>query len=148
MRKILLPPLMLTLCLLGMILLHQYRTPTFFLSGEIKNLGYLVILAGIALPLWGAVIFRRRETNIIPYKSPDKMVTEGPFRFSRNPMYLGMLLVLLGAAVRLASLESLLFVLMFFAVANWWYIPFEEDKMRAVFGEEFDAYKSRVRRWI
>lgn len=148
MRKILVPPLMMVLCIIGMVLLHRYGSPTQLLTGNVRELGYLCLIIGIALPAWSAQIFRRRETNIIPYKSPDKMVTEGPFRFSRNPMYLGMLLIILGVAIRVGSAESLLFVGLFFAVANWWYIPFEEMKMQKVFGEEFDRYKTRVRRWM
>lgn len=148
MRKILVPPLMLVLCIVGMILLHKYGTPTILVADSVRSIGYLLLALGIILPAWSAYIFRQRETNIIPYKSPDKMVVEGPFRFSRNPMYLGMLLVTIGVAVRLGSLESLMFVVLFFAVANWWYIPFEEMKMKAVFGEAFDDYKAKVRRWL
>lgn len=148
MRKILVPPLMLVLCITGMILHYYYGSPTITIEGEFKNIGYLFMVAGAAIPAWSAAIFRRVKTNIIPYKSPDKMVTEGPFRFSRNPMYLGMMFVLIGVSVRLGSLESLIFVALFFAVANWWYIPFEETKMRAVFGEDFDRYQSAVRRWL
>ncbi len=148
MRKILVPPLMLILCIIGMILLHRYGSPTIVVTEGARMVGFLLLALGVILPAWGAYIFRRRETNIIPYKSPDKMVMEGPFRFSRNPMYLGMLLVTMGVAVRLGSLESLIFVALFFAVANWWYIPFEEMKMEAVFGEAFDDYKSSVRRWL
>lgn len=148
MRKIILPPIMLIICLIGMIALHKYGETTNAVTGALKNFGYLLIALGIALPIWGAQIFKRVETNIIPYKSPDKLVTEGPFRFSRNPMYLGMLLVLIGVSIRLGVMESLYFVALFFAVANWWYIPFEEAKMTTVFGEQFTDYKKRVRRWI
>lgn len=148
MRKILVPPLLMILCIIGMILIHEYGSPTLVIPSSIKAFGYLVILVGVALPVWSAYIFRRRETNILPYKSPDKMVTEGPFLFSRNPMYLGMLLVILGIAIRLGSLESLPFVVLFFVVANWWYIPFEETKMKAAFGDAFDDYKGKVRRWL
>ncbi len=148
MRKIILPPIMLISCLIGMIALYQYGETTRLVTGTAKNIGYLFIALGIGLPVWGAQIFKRVETNIIPYKSPDKLVTEGPFRFSRNPMYLGMLLVLIGTGVRLGMLESLYFIGLFFAVANWWYIPFEEGKMDTMFGDQFADYKKRVRRWL
>lgn len=148
MRKIILPPILLLSCLIGMVALYQYGETTPIITGVLKNVGYLLIALGIALPVWGARIFKRVETNIIPYKSPDKLVTEGPFRFSRNPMYLGMILVLTGTAVRVGALEGLYFVALFFAVANWWYIPFEEGKMSAIFGEQFTDYKKQVRRWL
>ncbi len=148
MRKIILPPILLLSCLIGMIGLHQYYETTPIITGALKNIGYLFIALGIALPVWGAQIFKRVETNIIPYKSPDKIVTEGPFRFSRNPMYLGMVLVLTGTTALLGILEGLYFVIFFFIVANWWYIPFEEMKMEKVFGDQFIDYKKRVRRWL
>lgn len=148
MRKIILPPVLLLTCLVAMITLKKlgYATPA--VTGTVKTAGFLVIAVGIALPVWSAQIFKRIETNIIPYKSPDKIVTEGPFRFSRNPMYLGMLLVLIGTSIRLGTAESMVFVILFFCVANWWYIPFEEAKMEKVFGDQFTNYAQRVRRWI
>lgn len=148
MRKIILPPVLLVACLIGMIALSRYGSPTVIVFGWAKSFGYLLIALGIFLPVWGAQIFKKKETNILPYKSPDKMVTQGPFRLSRNPMYLGMLLVLLGVAIRTGAAESFLFAALFFAVANWWYIPFEEVKMAKVFGQEFDDYKAKVRRWL
>ncbi|MCH8347031.1 MAG: isoprenylcysteine carboxylmethyltransferase family protein [Proteobacteria bacterium] len=93
-------------------------------------------------------MFRRHETNIIPYKDPENIVTSGPFRFSRHPMYLGMLLVLVGTTMLYGTVLSLVFPLAFFIIANWWYIPFEESKMADVFGDAFTVYKARVRRWL
>lgn len=148
MRKIILPPILLLACLIGMIALKKIGYATPVIASTFKSAGFLIIAVGIALPVWSAQIFKRIETNIIPYKSPDKIVTEGPFKFSRNPMYLGMLLVLVGTAVRLGTAESLVFVVLFYSVANWWYIPFEEVKMKNVFGDQFTDYAERVRRWI
>ena len=148
MRKILLPPILLILCLFGMIALDRFGNPNVFMEGSATSIGYFIGLIGIGLPIWGAQIFKQRETNILPYLDPDKIVTEGPFKFSRNPMYLGMLLVLLGGTIKLGILEGFLFTGLFFAVANWWYIPFEEEKMKAAFGTAFDDYCTQVRRWI
>ncbi len=148
MRKIILPPYLLATCLIGMIALDRLVSPHTFLHGDITYTGYLLALIGIALPIWGAQIFKKRKTNILPYRNPDQIVTEGPFKFSRNPMYLGMLLILLGATVKLGILEGLLFVGLFFTIANWWYIPFEEERMKETFGESFEDYRTRVRRWL
>lgn len=148
MRKILVPPLLLVLSLIGMVAVSRFGPATQWIAPPFDTAGLVIVAVGILLPVWAARIFRKRETNILPYRDPDKIVTEGPFKFSRNPMYLGMLLVLLGAAIKIGSVESLGFVLLFFCVANWWYIPFEEERMRAAFGDQFDAYKSNVRRWL
>lgn len=148
MRKILVPPLLLILSIFGMIGLDRFGLKTYWLYVPLDNLGYVIIALGVLIPVWAARIFRKRETNIIPYRDPDKIVTEGPFKVSRNPMYLGMLLVLVGVALKLGTLESFAFVLLFFAVANWWYIPFEEERMSEIFGDQFDTYKKNVRRWL
>ena len=77
-----------------------------------------------------------------------KLVTNGVYAFTRNPMYLAMTLVSLGVAVWVGQPLMYLAPLLMFAVANWAFIPFEEAKMRRQFGETFDAYCKRVRRWI
>lgn len=148
MRKILLPPVLLVLCIIGMIWLARSGGASFWHSGEWNFLGYALITIGLVLPIWGSHAFKRHQTNILPYKDPDNMVTDGPFKFTRNPMYLGMLLGLFGVNVVTGTYEGLLFAMLYFAVANWWYIPFEEKRMYAVFGEKFDDYKASVRRWL
>lgn len=148
MRKILLPPVLLVICIIAMILVEQSGRATFWHGGSWDPLGYMLVGLGLLLPLWGSHAFKRHQTNILPYKDPDNMVTDGPFRFTRNPMYLGMLIGLFGVDALTGTYEGLAFCGLYFAVANWWYIPFEEDRMQAVFGEKFDAYKASVRRWV
>ena len=149
MRKILLPPVMLLLCLIGIVAVNYFDLSVIvLLSGPVKLIGYALIAFGIFLPVWGARLFRQHKTNIIPYKDPDNIVTIGPFGFSRNPMYLGMIFVLLGVAALYGTALGFIFPAVYFAVANGWYIPFEEGRMQAAFGDEFTAYKARVRRWL
>ncbi len=148
MRKILLPPVLLLLCLTGMLLVHFFFASSTWLSQLLRFTGGCLLILGLALPLWGAWVFKKAETNILPYNDPDKLVIHGPFKYSRNPMYLGLLTILLGMALLLGSIVSLFFPLLFFCVANWWYIPFEEKRMAITFGGEYKAYKSRVRRWV
>lgn len=148
MRKIILPPIVTVLCLLGIYMLRKFMNLTEMQLGCFENAGYIIVAIGIVLPLWGSQVFKQAQTNILPYNDPDSMVTGGPFKFSRNPMYLGMLLILLGTFVKVGYWENILFPVIFFAVANWWYIPFEEGRMRAAFGDTFDAYTEKVRRWI
>ena len=75
-------------------------------------------------------------------------MTSGPFRFTRNPMYLGMLIWLTGLAVLLGSLMAFLFPILLFLLANSLIIPLEERLMEETFGESFLDYKRRVRRWL
>ena len=93
--------------------------------------------------------FRREGTEINPTSPANrKLVTSGPFRLTRNPMYLGLVLVTLGIALWVGAWPVLLAPIAIFATANWVHIPFEEEKMRRQFGASFDAYASNTRRWI
>lgn len=149
MRKILLPPVLLTLCLICIVAINYFDVAVIvLLSGPVTLFGYILIAFGIFLPAWGARLFHQHETNILPYKDPDRMVKTGPFGFSRNPMYLGMLLVLLGVAELYGTALSFIFPLAYFCVANGYYIPYEEGRMAETFGDEFSTYKAKVRRWI
>jgi protein-S-isoprenylcysteine O-methyltransferase Ste14 len=112
-------------------------------------LAVLLVVAGISLSATGVVLFRREGTELNPASTTNrKLVTSGPFRFTRNPMYLGLVVVTLGIAFWIGAWPMFLVPIAVFATANWVHIPFEEAKMRRQFGAEFDAYVSRVRRWI
>ena len=92
--------------------------------------------------------FRKAKTQIHTFKVPKKLVTTGLFQYSRNPIYLGFTIVLLGIALLYGSLSTLIPVLLFFLIANFWYIPFEEKNMKKVFGQSYLFYRRRVRRWL
>ena len=92
--------------------------------------------------------FRKVKTQIHTFKKPKKLVTDGLFQYSRNPIYLGFTMALLGIAFLLGSLTALIPVLFFFLVANFWYIPFEEKNMQMVFGQSYSFYSRKVRRWL
>lgn len=110
---------------------------------------YVAFAAALILLAAAAIAFRRADTQFLP-NSPtnNALVTTGVFGFTRNPMYLGMVLICAGAALWFGRPVMLLAPLAMFAVANWAFIPFEEAKMRRQFGEAFDAYTARVRRWV
>ncbi|MBO2542873.1 isoprenylcysteine carboxylmethyltransferase family protein [Salegentibacter sp. BDJ18] len=76
------------------------------------------------------------------------MVTNGLFKFSRNPIYLGFLISLLGVWVLLGIVLPILGCLLFILIINYWYISYEENEMEKQFGAEYREYKSRVNRWI
>ena len=110
----------------------------------------LIVIAVALLIVFGAMLqFRLANTQLLP-NSPtnNALVTGGIFSITRNPMYLGMTLFAVGGALWFGRPLMLLAPLLMFAVANWAFIPFEEAKMRRQFGEQFDAYCRRVRRWI
>ena len=101
------------------------------------------------LPVWAFLMFRRAGTEIDPISPTNRaLVVDGPYRYTRNPMYLGLVLVTSGIAIWVGAWPMFLAPIAVFATANWVHIPFEEEKMRRQFGAGFDAYTARVRRWI
>ena len=92
--------------------------------------------------------FAKVKTNIKTFDKPDKLLTDGLYKYSRNPMYLGFVIALLGVWLLLGSLSPLLLVLIFIFITNTVYISFEEKMMGDTFGELYFTYKNKTRRWI
>jgi protein-S-isoprenylcysteine O-methyltransferase Ste14 len=112
-------------------------------------LGAVLIVLGFALSFTAAMLFRRKGTEINPTSEANKLlVIEGPFRFTRNPMYLGLVIFTFGIAFCVGSLPMFAVPVLIFATANWAHIPFEEAKMHRQFGGAFENYTHTVRRWI
>ncbi len=111
--------------------------------------GMFVFLAGFYLPLWASKIFKEENTEILPNSPSNRvLVIRGPYRFSRNPMYLGMVISLIGIAIMFGTLPLFVAALAHFLVMHFVFIPFEEAKMLRQFGESYESYKHRVRRWL
>jgi len=112
-------------------------------------LGLLLVIAGLALAIWGVSTFRRAGTQLAPHaETHRRFVVAGPFRFTRNPMYLGLLTIILGVPLTSGNPLQFLAPLLFFAWINGRYIPFEEATLTRQFGESYLGYKATVRRWI
>ena len=112
-------------------------------------LGVVLVAAGVALPVWAGALFRRAGATFIPQATEHKrLVVDGPYRFTRNPMYLGMTLVALGIAVWNGAWPMFLAPIAAIVTFSLVHIPYEEAAMRREFGAAFDDYARRVRRWI
>ncbi|MGE0742773.1 MAG: isoprenylcysteine carboxylmethyltransferase family protein [Hyphomonadaceae bacterium] len=116
---------------------------------QTRPAGLIVIVLALAILLAAMVQFRLANTQLLP-NSPtnNALVSGGVFALTRNPMYLAMTLFCVGGALWMGRPAMMLAPLLMWAVANFVFIPFEEAKMRRQFGEQFDAYCKRVRRWI
>ena len=114
----------------------------------LATLGILLVVISWILP--GAIVLFRREGTEIEPTSPTnrKLITSGPYQFTRNPMYLGLVILTLGIAIWVGAWPMFGAPVALFATANWVHIPFEEAKMRRQFGPIYDDYVARVRRWI
>lgn len=109
--------------------------------------GTLVIL-GAGISAAGKRVFRRAGTNVYTFEQPDLLVTEGIFGFTRNPMYLGMVLIAAGAALVSGTLSACLLSAAFTLAVRYWYIAYEEAEMRHQFGGRYEGYCQTVGRWL
>ena len=110
--------------------------------------GVALILSGLGAGVWACGLFRRAGTTIAPSKTPAVPVLHGPFRFSRHPMYLGMMVALSGVAILLGTLTPCVILLAFFMLSARRFALAEEKLMEERFGEAYRQYKNRVRRWL
>jgi len=135
--------------LIALPLLFHYLIPIrIVIPPPYSYTGAIVMLLGLGLMIWTARVFRKAGTGFQLQGGGSILVTSGPFRFSRNPMYLGMLVWLIGLAVLLGSLIVFIFPIIFFLLAHFLLIPIEERKMEQLFGQQFIEYRQRVRRWL
>ncbi|MBU2576966.1 MAG: isoprenylcysteine carboxylmethyltransferase family protein [Nanoarchaeota archaeon] len=94
------------------------------------------------------IYFRKIGTSIPSHKMPKKLITSGYFRFSRNPVYLGIFVSLLGEAIFLGSIVTFIVPVLFFILVSIFNVPFEEKNLEKQFGKKYQDYKKKVRRWI
>jgi protein-S-isoprenylcysteine O-methyltransferase Ste14 len=129
----------------------EYAWPTHMAMEALPSVsvaGGVLFVIGAAVAGWGLLTFRRARTTTVPGRSSARLVTWGPYRFSRNPMYVGLTLAYLGEAGILRQVWPVLLLPLTVAYVNWVVIPVEEGKLREIFGEEYERYRARVRRWV
>ena len=143
-----LPPLLYTLPLLVLWLVHQVVPLTIPGRPAIMWAGWFLALAGVGTLGWGALTLRRHHTTIVPHHAVSTVVTTGPYRFSRNPMYVGMTVAYVGASLAIASAWPLVALPIIVVAVNRLVIAREETYLRRRFGAEYEDFSSRVRRWL
>ena len=111
-------------------------------------LGLIPIFLGVAINLSADSAFHQARTTVKPFEESSSLVTTGVFRISRNPMYLGFVLILIGIAILLRSLSTYLAILAFVFLIYRTYISVEERMLAEKFGANWEQYKSRTRRWL
>jgi protein-S-isoprenylcysteine O-methyltransferase Ste14 len=110
-------------------------------------MGLILAGAGLALILWAALWFLRKRTPIEPHHAPKALIVEGPYRINRNPIYTGLVLMLLGWGLWLGALSALAPAAVFAAVVDRRFVRSEEAALRSVFGGEAERYFAATRRW-
>ena len=116
--------------------------------GVAQIAGMAIATVGGALALWCilAFVFVGRGTPA-PFDPPRRLVVQGPYRFVRNPMYLGAVIALLGAAVSYGSAALALYAGAFLLLTNAFVVTYEEPTLRTTFGEDYERYCAEVGRW-
>ncbi len=144
-----LPPMWVGVAVAALWALHRWAPIVQLLDGRWRLVGIAPIVVGTALALWGEREFARVKTGIIPGRAITTFVRSGPFRFTRNPMYLGMTTALTGVAMLFGSLSGLIVPLLFVGVIRWRFIRHEEAMLRAAYGDDaWREYASSTRRWL
>ncbi len=143
-----LPPIGLLIAILAMTALHFVLPVAYRIPSPWNLLGLLPLVMGIALNIIADNLFRKVGTAIQPGKESTLLVTNGPFRLSRNPMYLGFVLILTGVAILLGSLMPFLVVPVFVVWIDRTFIPMEERMLADQFEAAWLAYRKKTRRWI
>jgi protein-S-isoprenylcysteine O-methyltransferase Ste14 len=141
------PPLLAGVLVLVTLALH-FMLPEDRTVGWEQVIGLLLVAVGAGVSSFAAAIFQVRETTRKPWGEPTKFVELAPFTWTRNPMYLGLATTLLGLAIFFGSIAMLVAPAVFFAVIDRILIPREEETMERIFGQDYVAYKDRIRRWI
>ena len=145
------PPPVVALSMAILMWLTAKKLPTLgFVLPQRKGLVLGLLVAGVCVSVLGVASFRRARTTVNPLK-PEKsscLVVSGIYRHTRNPMYLGLLLILLGWAVFLANIFAFIFLPAFIAYLNRFQIRPEEKSLALMFGQDFANYRSKVRRWL
>jgi protein-S-isoprenylcysteine O-methyltransferase Ste14 len=144
------PPALLGGAFLGAFLLgHGYPIAWPWLNdAPARALGTGLVAAGVVLFAWAAIAFKRHRTTILPNRGADRLVTDGPFRVRRNPIYLADVLILLGLAELTSNLWFAVMAALFAVLVTWLAILPEEHHLEAKFGDAYRDYKANTRRWI
>ena len=146
--KNVMPPTFLLIAIIVMIAIH-FLFPVVMIIPLLWNLSGIVPLAlGVIINLIADQAFHKANTTVKPFKASTALITEGVFRVSRNPMYLGFVLILIGIAVLLRSLTPYVIVFAFVILVDRLYIRSEENMLAEKFGIEWIEYKRRTRRWL
>lgn len=142
------PPFYFALAILVMYLLHRWLPIIDLIDPPWSRLGWILIIGGSGLAIWAERLFSRAGTGVRPFTPSTALVASGPYRMTRNPMYLGMMLVLLGGFVLAGSIGSFLVIPVFF----WWihhrFVLPEEEHMTAHLGKDYEVFKQKTRRWL
>lgn len=142
------PPAYLLIAVILTVVLHFAFPIMTVIPAPWTLLGIIPVVVGIVINFNADQIFHKADTAVCPFESSSTLVTYGPYRFTRNPMYLGFVLVLIGVSIVMGSLTPYLMAIAFAVLMDRKFIQMEEQKLAVQFGVEWKTYKSHTRRWL
>jgi len=146
--KRVLPPVYFLAALVSMGALHFFLPIARIFEPPYSYCGSFLFITGAVLVLWGVRSFSRAGTTVRPFQDPSALVTIGPYRCSRNPIYLGLVLALIGIGLLLGTLSPFVVVPVFICLIQQRFIQPEEAVLEKTFGSAYGRYKRQVRRWL
>jgi len=147
-RKRILPPTYLFVAIVAMVALHFFMPVMKVVAFPWGLLGAIPLAIGIAVNIIASNTFDKAGTTVKPFEESTALITDGVFRISRHPMYLGFVLLLLGLALMLGSLTPFAVPAVFAVLMELVFIRTEERMLEATFGARWLDYKKQVRRWV
>lgn len=147
-RKKPLPPTYFNSSIFLIILIHFIVPGKFIIPYPWNLAGIIPVIIGAVLNLVADREFKINKTTVKPHEVSSFLITTGLFKVSRNPMYLGMVLVLIGISVFLGSITPYIVVILFIVLIHSLFIKSEEKMLAEEFGDDWLEYKKKTRRWI
>ncbi len=142
------PPVYFLFTVLLIAALHWFLPIAKLIDAPLSYIGLLITGSGFIIVVVPARAFQTHATTIRPFEESDVLVTDGFYRITRNPMYLGMVIILVGVAIFLGTLASFLPIPFFVMLIQRRFIQKEEAMLAESFGDQYIEYKKSVRRWI
>lgn len=147
-KTIAFPPFFALLTLLLMVAAHLVLPLRVLYEFPISLVGLVPIAFGGAVMVLAVRCFSRAETTIIPFRESSSLIIKGPYKFTRNPIYVADTLILIGASMLFGTLSPLLCWPLFVLIVDLGFIRVEERMLTEKFGDDYAAYKRQVRRWL
>jgi len=142
------PPIYFLIGLIAMILLSSFVPIGRWLHFPWRYIGIIIIVPGFYLFLGSGMFFRKLGTNPRPGTQATLIVTKGPFKYTRNPMYLGLITMLIGTSILLGTFSPVLVIPIFFILVQSQFVLREEKLMEQWFGQPYLEYKKKTPRWL
>lgn len=141
------PPVVTMFVVLSAWLIHALLGPWQTIV-RVPVLGGALVALGFSLMMWARILFTSRNTTLFVGQPSSQFVCAGPFRFSRNPMYVGVVVCLVGQALWVGTWPFYMAIPVTFLFLNLFHIPREERMLQESFGKRYLAYSREVRRWL